>query len=106
VACAFDILARDEADVGLGPCDDGGYDLIGLARPQPRLLAEVTMSTPHVLRDTLALAATAGLRAILLLPWYDVDVAGDLRRLAAELAASPAGGAHHTRAFLDRLGPW
>jgi len=106
VARVFDILARDEADVGLGLCDDGGCYLIGLARPQPRLLAEVTMSTPHVPRDTLALAATAGLRAILLLPWYDVDVAGDLRRLAAELAASPAGGAHHTRAFLDRLGPW
>ena len=40
------------------------------------------MSTPHVLRDTLALAATAGLRAVLLPPWYDIDVADDLRRLA------------------------
>ena len=38
VARAFDVLARDEADVVLGPCDDGGYYLIGLARPQPRLL--------------------------------------------------------------------
>ncbi len=103
VAKAFDILARDEADVVLGPCDDGGYYLIGLAQPQPRLLREVPMSTPHVLRDTLALAATAGLRAVLLPPWYDIDVADDLRRLAAELAASPPEGAHHTRAFLDRL---
>lgn len=106
VAGAFDILARDEADVVLGPCDDGGYYLIGLSRPQPRLLAEVPMSTPHVLRDTLALAATLGLRAALLLPWYDVDVADDLRRLAAELAASPPEAAHHTRMFLERLGAW
>jgi uncharacterized protein len=106
VARAFDVLARDEANVVLGPCDDGGYYLIGLARPQPRLLREVSMSTPHVLRDTLALAATEGLRAALLPPWYDIDVADDLRRLAAELAAGPPEGAYHTRMFLDRLGPW
>jgi uncharacterized protein len=106
VARAFDVLARDKADVVLGPCDDGGYYLIGLGLPQPRLLREVPMSTPQVLRDTLALAATAGLRAALLPPWYDVDVADDLRRLAADLAASPPEGAHHTRMFLERLGAW
>jgi hypothetical protein len=104
VARAFDVLARDEADVVLGPCEDGGYYLIGLARSQPRLLAEVSMSTPDVLRDTLALAALAGLRAALLPPWYDIDVADDLRRLAAELAAGPPEGAHHTRMALERLG--
>jgi len=106
LAGAFDILARDEADVVLGPCDDGGYYLIGLSRPQPRLLAEVPMSTPQVLRDTLALAASAGLRAALLPPWYDIDVVDDLRRLAAELAANPPEGAHHTRMALERLGAW
>jgi uncharacterized protein len=103
---AFGILARDGADVVLGPCEDGGYYLIGLARPQPHLLAEVTMSTPHVLRDTVALAETTGLRTALLPPWYDIDVADDLRRLAADLAASPPEDAQHTRMFLDRLGPW
>jgi uncharacterized protein len=106
VAGAFDVLARDGAEVVLGPCDDGGYYLIGLSRPQPRLLTEVTMSTPHVLRDTLALAAMMGLRTALLPPWYDIDVADDLRRLAAELAASRAEGANHTRMFLERLGAW
>jgi rSAM/selenodomain-associated transferase 1 len=106
VARAFDVLAWDEADVVLGPCDDGGYYLIGLARPQPRLLAEVQMSTPHVLRDTLVLAATGGLRAVLLPPWHDIDVADDLRRLAAELAACPPERARHTRMYLDKLGPW
>ena len=76
LAGAFDVLAWDEADVVLGPCDDGGYYLIGLGLPQPRLLQEVSMSTPHVLRDTLALAAAAGLRVALLSPWYDIDVVG------------------------------
>jgi len=52
-----DAFARLEAgaDVALGPADDGGYYLIGLRAPQPRLLREVPMSTPSVLADTLAL---------------------------------------------------
>lgn len=50
------------SDVVLGPCEDGGYYLIGLKRPQPPLLREVPMSTPWVVRDTLALAAQLGLR--------------------------------------------
>src|SRR5262245_60053481 len=33
---AFEAL-DEGADVVLGPCDDGGYYLIGLKRPQPRL---------------------------------------------------------------------
>ena len=40
--------------------DDGGYYLIGVRRPAPRLLREVRMSTPTVLADTLALAEEEG----------------------------------------------
>jgi glycosyltransferase A (GT-A) superfamily protein (DUF2064 family) len=101
VAGAF--AALDGADVVLGPCEDGGYYLIGLKRPQPRLLREVPMSTPHVLRDTLALAEQAGLRVALLAPWYDVDTAQELDRLRADLAYQAPGIAPHTRAFLARL---
>ena len=38
VSEAFARLAEG-ADVVLGPCDDGGYYLIGLKQPQPRLPA-------------------------------------------------------------------
>jgi hypothetical protein len=93
--------ALDDADVVLGPCDDGGYYLIGLKRPAPRLLREVPMSTPTVAADTLALAAAAGLRVGLLPAWYDVDDAASLARLMAELAATPPETAPNTRAFLQ-----
>jgi rSAM/selenodomain-associated transferase 1 len=92
------------ADVVLGPCDDGGYYLIGLKRPQPRLLREVQMSTPFVVRDTLALADTLGLKVVLLPAWYDVDTAAELERLRAELTASGEHTAPHTRALLAELG--
>ncbi len=98
VAQAFREL--DTHDVVLGPCDDGGYYLIGLRRPQPRLLREVPMSTPFVLRDTLALAAELGLRTALLPTWYDIDTVAELERLRAELVEAPPTTAVHTRRFL------
>lgn len=87
------------ADVALGPCDDGGYYLIGLKRPAPRLLREVQMSTSRVVADTLALAREEGLLVELLPIWYDIDDAGSLARLHAELATGPATVAPATRAF-------
>jgi pyruvate-formate lyase-activating enzyme len=92
------------ADVVIGPCDDGGYYLIGLKRPQPRLLRDVEMSTPHVVRDTLALAEQLGLRVALLPAWYDVDTVAELARLRTEVAALPAAVARHTRTFLAANG--
>ncbi len=95
-------LALDgEADVVLGPCEDGGYYLIGLKRPQPRLLREVEMSTPFVVRDTLALASELELRAALLPQWYDVDTVAELNRLRVELRETPIEVARHTRAMLN-----
>jgi rSAM/selenodomain-associated transferase 1 len=93
----------DAADVVLGPCDDGGYYLIGLKRPQPALLREVQMSTDHVLRDTLALAQRAGLRATLLPGWFDVDTTPELLRLQTDLAEQADATAPSTRAYLARL---
>jgi rSAM/selenodomain-associated transferase 1 len=97
---AFASLA--EADVVLGPCEDGGYYLIGLNRPQPQLLLGVQMSTPDVLRDTVALAEESGLRVALLPRWYDVDTAQELERLRAELVGVANGDGAHTRALLSR----
>jgi len=102
LSAAFDKLANG-ADVVLGPADDGGYYLIGLRRPAPRLLREVRMSTPDVLADTLAIAAQERLRVDLLPVWYDVDDAASLARLRAELAAAPSTVARHSRAFLAAL---
>jgi rSAM/selenodomain-associated transferase 1 len=103
LTAAFETLAG-EIDVVLGPCDDGGYYLIGIKRPAPRLLREVRMSTHSVTRDTLNLAAEEGLRVELLPGWYDVDDAAALTRLAAELSEAPPGVARHTRGFLERHG--
>lgn len=99
---AFDKL-DGALDVVLGPCEDGGYYLIGWKRPHPRLVREVPMSTAHVLQDTLALAAEDELRVDLLPSWYDVDTLQDLQRVTAELSR-PGSSARHTRRFLQSMG--
>lgn len=101
LAQAFALL--EMADVVLGPCEDGGYYLIGLKQPTPALTRQVEMSTPHVLEDTLALAASLRLTTALLPTWYDVDTHAELNRLRAELALHPKNVAPATRAYLANL---
>ena len=99
---AFDELAN--ADVVLGPTHDGGYYLIGMKQPQPKLLLEVQMSTTHVLSDTLALAEANGLTVSLLPSWYDVDTIDELRQLEGEMAnLSVNGSAVATRRWLSQM---
>ncbi len=101
ISQAFERLA--DADVVIGPTRDGGYYLIGMKRPQPHLLRQVQMSTPHVLDDTLALAKSTGLSVSLLPPWYDVDTMADLRQLDEEITRlSKNGTASATRDWLTR----
>lgn len=101
-SCVADAYAHLEAgaDVVFGPCDDGGYYLVGVARPQPRLLREVAMSTPTVLEDSLAIARSLKLKVALLPTWYDVDTGAELARLVAELPQLPDTIACHTRRWL------
>jgi rSAM/selenodomain-associated transferase 1 len=80
---AFERL--EKADIVLGPCEDGGYYLIGLKRPIPEIILPVQMSTAYVLTDTLALIKEQGLSVELLPTWYDVDTAEELDRLQQEL---------------------
>jgi rSAM/selenodomain-associated transferase 1 len=98
---AFTALS-DGAQVVLGPCEDGGYYLIGCSQPVPRLLREVRMSTPTVAADTIRLANEAGLHLVQLPTWYDVDDGASLVRLAQEIEESDPRTAAHTRRFLNR----
>lgn len=91
---AFEELDKPQIDAVFGPCEDGGYYLIGWKRPYPRLLREVTMSTTHVLSDTLAIARQEKIEVAVLPAWYDVDDVVDLERLRTDQNAGA-----HTRAF-------
>ncbi len=100
VSAAFEALQNDAVDVVLGPTDDGGYYLIGWKRRWSPMVAEVEMSTPSVLADTLEVANGLGARVSLTPTWYDVDCPKDLTRLRQSLGESRDS---HTADFLTSL---
>ncbi len=102
---AFEQLSRPDIDVVLGPAEDGGYYLIGWKAENDRLIRDVTMSTPSVLADTMAVAAAEGLNVELLDSWYDVDNPSDLVRLQAEIADRRFCGPNTRRFFADLSEP-
>jgi len=85
---AFETLAAH--DVVVGPTHDGGYYLVGAKAFHPTLFAGDGMGTNCALERLLSRARTLELSVSLADPFYDIDVAGDLTRLAEELRLAPA----------------
>ena len=79
------IARLDETDVVLGPCDDGGYYLIGLRFRAPALFAGIPWSTSRVLDLTIQRAREAGMTWELLPPGYDIDTWEDAERLMKDI---------------------
>ena len=84
---AFDALASH--DLVVGPTDDGGYYLVGARTSHPTLFAGDNMGTRSALESLLMRARKLDLSVGLTDSCYDVDVAPDLLRLAAELELAP-----------------
>ena len=99
-------LMAPSGEAVLGAAEDGGYYLLGLRAPHPRMFADIAWSTSEVAATTRVRAAALGLRLDELPPWYDVDDAASLWRLLE--AGGPGGPAPSeapaTRALLARLG--
>jgi rSAM/selenodomain-associated transferase 1 len=78
----FRVAARElsEREVVIGPASDGGYYLIGLARPMPFLFADMEWSTETVFAETLARLAARGIGPAILPELDDIDTAEDLAR--------------------------
>jgi len=101
--------ALDRADLVIGPCDDGGYYLIGSrtedGEPFPEgIFAGVRWSTDLAFADTVTNANWLGLSRAVLEGVYDVDDFRSLQRLVDDLRSLPADRAPHTRAELVRQG--
>jgi rSAM/selenodomain-associated transferase 1 len=88
--------------VVLGPCEDGGYYLIGLKKPHKELFQRIDWSTERVLAQTRQRAREIGLEVKLLPVGYDVDDGASLQRLCKELLTGKQSHsvAARTRRFL------
>lgn len=85
---AFEALAT--CDVVVGPTHDGGYYLVGAKASHPGLFAGDGMGTTTALEQLLSRAQALQLSTTFTTPFYDIDLAEDLLRLASELRVTPA----------------
>lgn len=72
--------ALDQADVVMGPSDDGGYVLIGARRTTSGMLEGIAWGSPQVLEQTCGKLRKEGLSHHLLEPRWDVDEPEDWER--------------------------
>lgn len=98
---AFEALAT--CDLVAGPTHDGGYYLVGAKADHSGLFEGDRMGTANALEALLARARAQRLSVHLIDSFYDIDLADDLVRLAAELRVSPAR-APRTAAWLKDWG--
>ncbi len=83
-------------DAVLGPAEDGGYVLVGLARTSPEVFDGIAWGGSDVMRDTCARLGALGWRWHELAELWDVDRPDDLVRLAERIE----GGARYLDAAL------
>jgi rSAM/selenodomain-associated transferase 1 len=94
--------AMTEADVVIGPSDDGGYWCLGLSLrvEAKRMLRDIPWSSGREREQTIARAKSLGYSVIETDRWDDVDRAEDLKRLCERLGRSQNG---ECRNLLERL---
>ena len=104
---AFDHLDQG-TDVVLGPADDGGYYLVGVARGslRRRLFEGIAWSTDAVLATTLERCRELRLSVGLLAMESDVDTPSDLKRLIGRLRGGSRAHCPATCRTLGRLSLW
>jgi rSAM/selenodomain-associated transferase 1 len=96
---AFETLTAH--DLVIGPTYDGGYYLVGAKALHPALFARDGMGTSTALERLLSHAQSLELSVGSVDPFYDIDLAEDLTRLAAELRLDPARARRTARWLLE-----
>jgi rSAM/selenodomain-associated transferase 1 len=84
---AFAALA--DHDLVFGPCDDGGFYLVGATRTHAGLFDPYALGTGSALAALITQTRRLGLSSTVTAAHYDVDVPADLARLTTELLARP-----------------
>lgn len=76
---SFELL--EDCDAVFGPARDGGYYLVGLKSPSEEIFSGIEWSTETTLKQTLAKAASLGLRVSFTDTLSDIDRPEDLKKL-------------------------
>jgi len=104
-AQAIELLSLPGDQIVLGPCDDGGYYLIGLKRLHREVFERIDWSTERVFEQTRRRATQIGITIHELPRGFDVDDRATLHRLCDDLLGENARDsvAPQTQEFLREL---
>lgn len=102
VEAAFSAL--DVSDVALGPTLDGGYYLLALKAPEPRLFEDIEWSSGRELAQTFDRTALLELSVTVLGETFDIDVEADLDALRRSIPAHGPAICPHTARAIAELG--
>ncbi len=98
IFCAtWEALASVDCDVVIGPCEDGGYFLIGLSRSLPLVFENIPWSQDNTFSATVDAAKAKGLSVHCLEEHSDIDNEEDWFRFKLQLEDRPC-------VFFDRDG--
>jgi rSAM/selenodomain-associated transferase 1 len=102
---AIELLSLPGDRIVLGPCDDGGYYLIGLKQLHQEVFERIDWSTERVFEQTKQRASQIGVEVHELPRGFDVDDRATLHRLCDEVLGENARDnvAPRTREFLREL---
>jgi uncharacterized protein len=83
VAAATKKLSR--ADVVLGPCEDGGFYVLGLKRTDPKMFSGVAWGSDSACEQVKSACKACGLKVATSTSWYDIDRVSDLERAVVDI---------------------
>ncbi len=92
-----------ESDVVIGPCDDGGFYLLGVKRFHPDLFQRVDWSTAQAATHVKDRAKRCGLTVSEIDRWYDIDRMSDLTRALEDVRRNDAYDDVELRAVLESV---
>lgn len=94
-------LGRDDAVIG--PCDDGGFYLLGLKRTRQGIFDRIDWGTERAAAQMKRRISTCGLKVSLLDRWYDLDRPDDLERAANDLTEADEPDSFELRRILSQV---
>ncbi len=97
------IHALETSDAVLGPCQDGGFYLVGLARTHDDMFTGINWSGDQAASQTRERLGASGLSVTEIGPWYDVDRFEDLGRVLSDIKAGGNSDDYELRRMLETV---
>ncbi len=97
------IVTLDHGDAVIGPCEDGGYYLLGMKKEtlDPHIFDGVEWGTDSVLGSIRSNSEKLGITLFEMPLWYDIDTVKDLQRL--EIRSSDSYRARRTMEIIPEF---